>query len=188
MANRKTLRHDVFNQWFVVATSWAVLGHILEAERLHRYTCIGLRHRTSGVLRYHWMVIWLLLGGGVRTEDYSRLLIWNCGNDHGSLRRKKLCQMINQYVWLVQVGCLYKVYTIWYRTLLPDNPVFWKAIHYKNKDSRYLCSTSAMNDFGNDSDRHESVLHKFIFTRKYLKGLRSISAPPRMRAKDHRGI
>ena len=28
----------------------------------------------------------------------------------------------------------------------------------------------------NDSDRHESVLHKFIFTRKYLKSLRSISA------------
>ena len=97
MANRKNLMHDVFKQCFVVASSWAALGSILEAERLHRYTCIGLRHRSSGVLRYHWMVIWLLLGGVVRTDDHSRLLIWDCSNDHGSLRRKKLCQMISMF-------------------------------------------------------------------------------------------
>jgi hypothetical protein len=73
----------------LIISSWGGLRNILKSKRLHWHACISLHHRPSGVLWHHGMVTRLWLAGMLRTNDHSRLLSWDSGNNHWILRKKE---------------------------------------------------------------------------------------------------
>ena len=72
--------YNIFNKRLIIC-SWDRLWHILKSKGLHWHSCIRLHNWASGVLRYHGMVSWLCLARRLGTDDHSRMLSWDSGNN-----------------------------------------------------------------------------------------------------------
>ena len=85
----------MFNKRLIIC-NWDRLRHVLKSKRLHWHSCISLHYWASGILRYHRMVVWLCLTGRLGTDNHSRMLSWDSGNDYLVLREKESIWNISQ--------------------------------------------------------------------------------------------